>query len=133
MYPGDIDEDDAIMAAFRELPAAEPNLQLLIAPRKPERFDAVEAKAGIGLSYAGARLCQVLRRLRSFCWIRLGELSSLFPLADVVFMGAPSPNAVDTTSSSLPLRQAGDCRPSPGEFRCHTGSIPCSQRLCPDR
>jgi tetraacyldisaccharide 4'-kinase len=88
---GDPDEDDAVIAAFRELAPSHPGLLLLLVPRKPERFDAVARK----LEAAGVRS---LRRSQLHaettagapCVLLLdtiGELSGLFPVADVVFMG----------------------------------------------
>jgi 3-deoxy-D-manno-octulosonic-acid transferase len=86
--PGDPDEDEAVIAAFRELSAARPRLVLLLVPRKPERFDtaaAALARAGVpfvrrsgGPADHGARVLRV---------DSIGELGALFPLADVVFMG----------------------------------------------
>jgi 3-deoxy-D-manno-octulosonic-acid transferase len=46
---GDVDEDDAVIEAFREVSAVRPALLLILAPRKPERFDIVAEK----LSHAG--------------------------------------------------------------------------------
>ena len=37
----DVDEDDVVIAAFRELSANYRDLLLILAPRKPERFDDV--------------------------------------------------------------------------------------------
>jgi tetraacyldisaccharide 4'-kinase len=42
--PGDVDEDDVVIRAFRELAERHPNLLLILAPRKPERFDVVAQK-----------------------------------------------------------------------------------------
>jgi len=87
----DVDEDEAVIAAFQELSQLHLGLLLVLVPRKPERFDAAEdrlRRAAIrhvrrSREAAGADLtlpCVVL--LDS-----IGELASLFPLADVVFMG----------------------------------------------
>jgi tetraacyldisaccharide 4'-kinase len=49
--PGDVDEDDAAIEAFREAARQRPELALALAPRRPERFDVVARKleaAGIG-------------------------------------------------------------------------------------
>jgi tetraacyldisaccharide 4'-kinase len=82
--PGDVDEDDVVIAAHRDL--ARPDLLLILVPRKPERFDAAARKleaAGIPFvrrsAMSGAANVLLLDTI--------GELSGLFPLAGVVFMG----------------------------------------------
>ncbi len=40
----DVDEDDAVLSAFRQLAQSHPGLLLILVPRKPERFDEAEAK-----------------------------------------------------------------------------------------
>ncbi len=86
----DLDEDDIVIGAFRELGARHPGLLLILAPRKPERFEVVAEKlraAGIpftrrtGLPAAGTPTPSVL------LLDTIGELSGLFSIADVVFMG----------------------------------------------
>ena len=88
--PGDPDEDDAVIAAFRQLAADHPGLLLILVPRKPERFDAAAQKlSASGIPFvrrsaieAGDPSLPGVLLLDS-----IGELSSLFFLADVVFMG----------------------------------------------
>lgn len=86
---GDVDEDDAVIAAFQALAPDHPRLLLLIAPRKPERFDVVAAK----LAEAGVRfvrrssLQSPLPLPAAILLDSIGELAGLFPLAGVVFMG----------------------------------------------
>jgi tetraacyldisaccharide 4'-kinase len=87
---GDPDEDDVVIAAFQELVARHPGLLLILAPRKPERF----APAAARLEAAGVRF---VRRSaleatpggapQVLLLDTLGELSGLFAVADVVFMG----------------------------------------------
>ena len=88
---GDEDEDDAVIAAFQELAERHPELLLILAPRKPDRFDAAARKlhaAGIpylrrsALAADGGQAPPRVLLLDS-----IGELSGLFPLADAVFMG----------------------------------------------
>ncbi len=89
--PGDPDEDEAVLGAFGEIAARRPGLLLIVVPRKPERFDAAAAllerlgmryvrrtalRAGDGLALPGVLLLDTI-----------GELSSIFGVADVVFMG----------------------------------------------
>jgi 3-deoxy-D-manno-octulosonic-acid transferase len=86
---GDVDEDDAVIAAFHALAPDHPRLLLLVAPRKPERFDVVAAK----LAEAGVRFVRrsdlqgPLQLPAAILLDSIGELGGLFPLADVVFMG----------------------------------------------
>jgi 3-deoxy-D-manno-octulosonic-acid transferase len=94
-HSGDIDEDDVVIAAFRAVAPRFPDLLLILVPRKPERFDAVAEK----LQAAGLRF---LRRSRLpaetstapqvLLLDTIGELSGLFALADVVFMGGSLAN-----------------------------------------
>jgi 3-deoxy-D-manno-octulosonic-acid transferase len=87
----DVDEDRAVIEAFRQLAPSHPGLFLILAPRKPERFEVAEQL----LRDSGVRF-QVRSRstidpdLALPCVMLLdtiGELAGLFPLADVVFMG----------------------------------------------
>lgn len=88
---GDPDEDDAVVAAFGELAARHPGLLLILVPRKPERFDLAADK----LEAAGVRYLRRSRLQESdslalpgvLLLDSIGELSGLFAIADVVFMG----------------------------------------------
>ncbi|PWU12434.1 MAG: tetraacyldisaccharide 4'-kinase [Terriglobia bacterium] len=88
---GDPDEDDAVIAAFGQLSSRFEKLLLILAPRKPERFEEAANKlkaAGVG----SVRRSQLGRgTLLSLPGVLLldsiGELSGLFAVADVVFMG----------------------------------------------
>lgn len=84
---GDPDEDDAVIQAFGELRRA--GLLLILAPRRPERFESAAEKlraAGVpfvrrsqlrdGLELPGVLLLDTI-----------GELAGVFARADVVFMG----------------------------------------------
>jgi tetraacyldisaccharide 4'-kinase len=85
---GDVDEDDAVIEAFRQVSASHPGLLLILAPRKPERFDIVAEKldrakvaftrrTALGpLSLPGVLLLDTI-----------GELAGLFERAGAVFMG----------------------------------------------
>jgi len=86
---GDVDEDDAVVAAFQALAPQHPRLLLLMAPRKPERFDVVAAKlAEAGVRFARrSHLKGPLQLPAAILLDSIGELGGLFPLADVVFMG----------------------------------------------
>ena len=88
---GDPDEDEAVLDAFLRLAQERPGLLLILAPRRPERFETAaallrlrgvahlrrsELAPGATLTLPGVLLLD-----------SIGELSSLFGLADAVFMG----------------------------------------------
>jgi 3-deoxy-D-manno-octulosonic-acid transferase len=86
--PDDPDEDDAVIAAWGQLAARHPDLVLLIAPRKPERFDAAARKlAAAGIGFARRTGLGADESARVLLLDTIGELSGLFPAAEVVFMG----------------------------------------------
>ena len=91
---GDPDEDDVVIAAFRELLSRHPELLLILVPRKPERFDTAAQKlAAAGLRYARrSSLNSAEDRPQVLLLDTIGELSGLFFLADVVFMGGTLPH-----------------------------------------
>src|SRR5262249_43004194 len=79
-------EDELVLEAFQQLLRSEPDLKLLIAPRHPDRFDTVaNTLTGSGL--------HVVRRSRIggsgnvLLLDSIGELSSIFQYANVVYMG----------------------------------------------
>jgi 3-deoxy-D-manno-octulosonic-acid transferase len=80
-------EEEALLAAWRELCAgAAPGLRLLLAPRHPERAGEVaeaarRSGARVGLRSQGASGCEVV------VLDGLGELASLYGLAELVFSG----------------------------------------------
>ncbi|HTS30297.1 MAG TPA: tetraacyldisaccharide 4'-kinase [Bryobacteraceae bacterium] len=97
---GDVDEDDIVIAAYREIAASHPNLALILAPRKPERFDLAAEKLGAAAVSFVRRTSlpptpnpqppapAVLPPTPAVLLLdTIGELSSLFAIADVVFMG----------------------------------------------
>ncbi len=88
--PGDIDEDDAVIQTFQKLASEipQPELLLVLVPRKPERFDIVAGK----LERAGVRFVRrsSLKEVKLPAVLlldSLGELAALYASADVVFMG----------------------------------------------
>lgn len=86
---GDPDEDDVVIEAFRSLSVRFPNLLLVLAPRRPERFPVVAEKL------ARASVSFVRRSEGATDLVRpgvllldsIGELAALFERATVVFMG----------------------------------------------
>ncbi len=88
--PGDPDEDDSVIEAFRQLAADHPELLLILVPRKPERFDMAAQKltaAGIPFVRRSAIDAGDPKLPGVLLLDSIGELSSLFFLADLVFMG----------------------------------------------
>jgi 3-deoxy-D-manno-octulosonic-acid transferase len=86
----DLDEDDAVLAAYQELAGRHPDLLLILVPRKPERFDAAARKleaAGIPFLRRTALEGQAIARPFVLLLDTIGELGGLFAAADVVFMG----------------------------------------------
>ncbi|MDE3194987.1 MAG: 3-deoxy-D-manno-octulosonic acid transferase, partial [Acidobacteriota bacterium] len=78
-----IEEEDAVFAAQRALPG----WRLIVAPRKPERFDPVARKlAASGLRWT-RRTSLDDPGADVLLLDSIGELSGLFPFARVVFMG----------------------------------------------
>ena len=87
---GDVDEDDVVIAAFDELRRTHPELRLILVPRKPERFDPAARK----LEAAGIPCVRRSNMQGSGPVLLLdtiGELSGLFGIATVVFMGGTLP------------------------------------------
>ena len=88
--PGDVDEDDALIAAFREL-RDRTGLLLIHVPRKPERFDVAASKLrAVGRSVRaplGVERRAVVKLPGVLLLDTMGELSRVFSVADVVFMG----------------------------------------------
>jgi len=86
--PDDPDEDDLVVQAFEELAVTHPDLLLILAPRRPERFGAASErllKAGVP-SVARSRLDE-LTLPGVLLLDSIGELAAVFRHADVVFMG----------------------------------------------
>jgi len=88
-FTGDVDEDDAVITAFQKLAPAHPRLLLILAPRRPERFrEAANKLQTAGIAYVRRSTLGMARAPASVLLLdSIGELSSLFSLADVVFMG----------------------------------------------
>lgn len=87
MRDGDVDEDDAVIAAYAALRNEYPDLQLLIAPRRPERFEVVAGKLeAAGLRFV-RRSAAAVDQPDVILLDSVGELGAMFPHADVVFMG----------------------------------------------
>ena len=88
---GDPDEDDVVIEAFQRVAESEPGLLLVLAPRRPERFETAAqalARAGVPFVRRSGLTGQDRLSLPGVLLLdSIGELAGLFPLADVVFMG----------------------------------------------
>lgn len=90
---GDVDEDDAIIEAFREIAAKRSGLLLILVPRKPERFDAAAEKlTRAGVAFARRSALEPIPLPGVLLLDSIGELAALFERADVVFMGGTLAN-----------------------------------------
>ena len=89
MRIGDVDEDDEVLAAHAQLVKSWPGLQLLIAPRKPERFNEVAEKIkSAGFEFARRSEMHSATPIPSVILLdSIGELGFLFSHSDLVFMG----------------------------------------------
>lgn len=87
----DVDEDEVVVHAFQELTKTHKKLLLILVPRRPERFSSAgERLRAAGVSYMLRSAKAIDPALALPCVVLLdsiGELASLFPLADIVFMG----------------------------------------------
>ncbi len=84
---GDIDEDDAVIAAYQQL-AANPGLLLILAPRHPARFELAATKLRTaGIPFVRRSALGPLTLPGVLLLDTMGELSGTFALTDVVFMG----------------------------------------------
>jgi 3-deoxy-D-manno-octulosonic-acid transferase len=82
----DVDEDDAVLRAFAQV--ARPGLLLILAPRRPERFDVVAEKLKrAGVSFVRRTNLKTLELPGVLLVDSIGDLAALFERADVVFMG----------------------------------------------
>jgi tetraacyldisaccharide 4'-kinase len=89
--PGDVDEDDTVIAAFNELAPHRKGLLLIHVPRRPERFNVAASKletAGIHFIRRSRLSPESTLALPGVLLLdSIGELSGLFSRASVVFMG----------------------------------------------
>ena len=91
--PEDPDEDDIVIETFLQLRLRFEKLLLILVPRRPERFDAAAAKLeAAGIPYARRSRLTGSETAGVLLLDSMGELSGLFSLADVVFMGGTFPH-----------------------------------------
>jgi 3-deoxy-D-manno-octulosonic-acid transferase len=87
-FTGDVDEDDLLVEVFRGLAAKHPGLLLIVAPRRPERFDSAVAKfRAAGVAVVRRTALGPLATPGVLVVDTIGELGGLFAVADVVFVG----------------------------------------------
>lgn len=77
------DEDDTVIAAYQKLPSG---TRMILAPRKPERFDETAEKLrAAGIDFV--RRTKMDREAPVLLLDTIGELASTFSLDSVIFMG----------------------------------------------
>jgi 3-deoxy-D-manno-octulosonic-acid transferase len=90
------DEEEQVLRAFAEVERQFPRAVLILAPRKPERFDVAarivgESSRGLvrrsGVTLNGTRNAILSQPGSVFLLDSLGELASIYCLADAVFVG----------------------------------------------
>ena len=86
-------EEEPVIEAFRKLSKSRRRALLVIAPRHPQRFDEAEkvlASSGISFARRSQLTPETLKRFQLpgvLLLDTLGELSSLYQVADIVFVG----------------------------------------------
>jgi 3-deoxy-D-manno-octulosonic-acid transferase len=93
--PGDPDEDDVVLAASQRIPQEVSDLALVLAPRRPERFETAARKLeALAIPYVRRSALGQTGQAeapapppRVLLLDTIGELSGVFALADAVFMG----------------------------------------------
>ena len=83
-------EEEPLLEAFQHLRATRPTALLIIAPRKPERFDDVERlarRAGCSVGRRSELRVDAEPRHDIVVLDTIGELAQLFQVATVVFVG----------------------------------------------
>ena len=86
-------EEELVVAAFRQVLQQFPNTVMVLAPRHPERFEKVAALiASAGLPYVrrsswNPQTGDVLHDGSIFLLDSVGELASVYALADIAFVG----------------------------------------------
>jgi 3-deoxy-D-manno-octulosonic-acid transferase len=83
-------EEDAVLAAYAAVRRAHPTAMLVLAPRKPERWDDAEALAkaeGLRVVRRSDLVFDAEPRTDVVILDTIGELAHLFQLATVVFVG----------------------------------------------
>jgi 3-deoxy-D-manno-octulosonic-acid transferase len=90
------DEEEQVLRAFAEVERQFPRAVLILAPRKPERFDAAARIVGAarrdlvrrsGITLNGARNSILAQPGSVFLLDSVGELAGIYRLADAVFVG----------------------------------------------
>lgn len=83
-------EEDILISSFRKLAARIPGLLLILVPRHPERFSAVDRlchREGLATVLATRQSGELDETVRVLLVDRMGELTKYIAACDVVFMG----------------------------------------------
>ena len=85
---GDVDEDELMVEVYRRLAQKHKTMLLILAPRRPERFDAAAQRlSAAGVAFVRRSALAPLPKPGVLLLDSIGELSALFAIADVVFVG----------------------------------------------
>lgn len=107
-------EDEIVLVSYSEIKKDYPNLKLLIAPRHPERYDAVEALLKeSGFSYGRRSKNDTFENNDIIMLDTMGELMKMFSICHFAFIGG----SFSTTGGHNPLEAniwgkpvlSGDC------------------------
>ena len=81
-------EEQILLSAFKQLRAAEPDIRLLIAPRHPERFNAVaELLKATNQNFARRSANSAAPNADLILLDSIGELAAIYRFASAVFVG----------------------------------------------
>ena len=106
---GDREEDEIVLAAFREAAREYPRLLLVLAPRRPERFRmTAELLAREGVRFVRRSALGELELPGVLLLDSMGELAGLFEMADAVFVGGSlvhwgGHNVLEPAASARPI------------------------------
>ena len=102
-------EEDALLSVFNSLSKDRPDLRLIIAPRRPERFAEVEMLiAKSGLSYVKRSDLNIKRSWKIMLLDKMGELKSCYSVSRIVFVGGSliphgGQNLLEAAAFSVPV------------------------------
>lgn len=102
-------EEDIILSVYKKLLKNHPDIKLMIAPRRPQRFAQVEAliiKSGLTHAKLGNPIAMNDRNI--ILIDRMGELKNCYSISDIVFVGGSliphgGQNLLEAAAFSVPV------------------------------